>query len=142
MSCPTTHAKNVNQCPGLVLLEGMQKRHTSEQKQADDEHAEQERLEQEATHQRTIKYISNIMDQSAQREEHTRTHPPQPRSRLCVVHNTSLSAVRASHEAEGNQTGAAQDLEMQWSEEKGIDSEEELPDDLYCELSHRSQGSF
>ena len=65
MSRPTTRAKNINQRPGLVLLEGMQKRRTSEQKQADDEHAEQERLEQEAAHQRAIKHISNIMDQSA-----------------------------------------------------------------------------
>ena len=48
MSRPATHTKNPNQHPGLVLLEGMQKWQTLEQKRADNEYAKQKQLEQKA----------------------------------------------------------------------------------------------
>lgn len=141
MSRPATRPKNATQRPGLILLEGTQKRRTSEQKQADDEHAEQERLAQEAARERGIKRIANLMDQSAQREEHVRTHPPQPRPRPRIFHKASSMVGQASREAEDDQTQATQrGLETQQLEEGRSTDEDEplegsqIPDEMLCKF--------
>ncbi|KAN0093225.1 hypothetical protein V8E55_004009 [Tylopilus felleus] len=51
MACPVTHAKNLHQHPGQVILGMKQKQRTKEQKQEDDVRAEQARQE-EATAQK------------------------------------------------------------------------------------------
>ena len=140
MSRPSTCPKNATQHPSLILLEGIQKRRTSEQKQADDKHAEQERLAQEATREHGIKRIAKLMDQSAQCEEHVHTHPPQPRPRPCIVHKASLLVGQASCKTGDNQMEATLgDLEMQQLEEgRSMDEDEpgiegsQIPDDILC----------
>ncbi|KIK76930.1 hypothetical protein PAXRUDRAFT_168378 [Paxillus rubicundulus Ve08.2h10] len=68
MSCLVTHAKNANQHPGQVVLDLKQKKHTSEQKQADDAQAETMQKGQEAVRQHDIDHLASIMDESAQKE--------------------------------------------------------------------------
>ena len=141
MSCPVTCPKNATQHPGLILLEGTQKRRSSEQKQADDKHAEQERLTQEAARECGIKCIANLMDQSAQHKKHAHTHPPQPRPWPCIVHKASSLVGQASCEAEDDQMEGTQcDLDIQQLEE-GRSTEEDKPlehnqisDDILCKF--------
>ncbi|KAI6094218.1 hypothetical protein EDD16DRAFT_1722005 [Pisolithus croceorrhizus] len=99
MSRPTTHAKNASQHPGDILLEGKQKRHTSEQKQADDAEAERAWEEQEAARERE--------------EESQLTNPPKPKPRLHLIvkdpsqdsADTTKSVFRDDDRAESDMTG-------------------------------------
>ncbi|KAF9234301.1 hypothetical protein BU15DRAFT_65844 [Melanogaster broomeanus] len=98
--------------PGQILLEGKQKRRTSEQKQADDAQAEQERLEQEAAHGHGIKRLANIIDESMREEESRLTNPPRPRPqpRVIVKGSVRSSVVPESPEDGGDVDGL--DFEM------------------------------
>ena len=82
---PTTRAKNANQHPGNIILEGKQKKRTPEEKQADDARAEQQRQEQAAERERGIKRLANIMDQVEKDEERLLTQPPKPKPRLRLI---------------------------------------------------------
>ena len=141
MSRPVTRPKNATQRPGLILLEGTQKRCSLEQKQADDKHAEQEHLAQEAARERGIKHIANLMDQSAQHEEHAHTHPSQPRPWPHIVHKASSLVGQASCEAKDNQMEGTQcDLDIQRLEEGRSTEEDEplehnqIPNDILCKF--------
>lgn len=82
---PTTHAKNANQHPGNILLKGKQKKHTPEEKQADDARVEQQRQEQAAAREHGIKCLANIMDQAEKDEKSLLTQPPKPRPQPCII---------------------------------------------------------
>ncbi|KAI5984733.1 hypothetical protein EDD15DRAFT_2367099 [Pisolithus albus] len=85
MSRPITRAKNAHQHPGHIVLEGKQKRRTSEQKQADDAAAERAREEQEAAQERGIQRLADIIDNSTQEEENRLADPPRPRPRIRLI---------------------------------------------------------
>ncbi|KIK22184.1 hypothetical protein PISMIDRAFT_102910 [Pisolithus microcarpus 441] len=80
MSCPVTCAKNADQRPGLIMLEGRQKQCTSEQKQANDVEAKLERQEQ-----CSIRCLANIVEGTDCQEKRLLTDPPKPRPKLCIV---------------------------------------------------------
>ena len=61
MACPVTHAKNLHQHPGQVILGMKQKQRTKEQKQEDDVRAEQARQEEATAHERGITCLANII---------------------------------------------------------------------------------
>ena len=84
MACPATHSKNASQRPGQVILDTVQKRRTSEQKQTDDAQAEQVRQEQAAVREQGIKRIADIIDRNKQVEGDILTNPPRPRPRLVL----------------------------------------------------------
>ncbi|KAI6112893.1 hypothetical protein F5141DRAFT_1063216 [Pisolithus sp. B1] len=73
MSHPTTCAKNANQHPGHIILEGKQKQCTSEQKQANDTEVERAQGEQETAQEHE--------------EESQLTNPPKPKPRLHLIIN-------------------------------------------------------
>ncbi|KAN0074468.1 hypothetical protein V8E55_011880 [Tylopilus felleus] len=84
MACPATRSKNASQRPGQVILDTVQKRRTSEQKQTDDARAEQVRQEQAAVREQGVKRIADIIDRNKQVEGDILTNPPRPRPRLVL----------------------------------------------------------
>ena len=84
MACPTTRAKNTSQHPGQVILDTVQKRHTSEQKQADNAQAELVKQEQAAAREQGFKWIAEIIDCNEQEQGDILANPPQPRPRLVL----------------------------------------------------------
>lgn len=108
MSRPVTRSKNSTQHPGQILLEGKQKRRTSEQKQADDAQVEQSRREQVAAREQGFKRVTNIIDQMAQEEENLLTNPPKPRPRIVVKSPVDPSTTL---ENSGHSSGAEMVLE-------------------------------
>ena len=61
MTHPATHSKNTSQYPGHVVTEGKQKRHTSEQKQADDAEVDHAQQKQAACHEKAINQLAGII---------------------------------------------------------------------------------
>ncbi|KIJ05536.1 hypothetical protein PAXINDRAFT_21218 [Paxillus involutus ATCC 200175] len=108
MSRPVTRSKNSTQHPGQILLEGKQKRRTSEQKQADDAQVEQSRREQVAAREQGFKRVANIIDRMAQEEENLLTNPPKPRPRIVVKSPVDPSTTL---ENSGHSSGAEMVLE-------------------------------
>ncbi|KAI6118072.1 hypothetical protein F5141DRAFT_1211912 [Pisolithus sp. B1] len=85
MSHPVTCAKNADQCPGLIMLEGRQKQCTSEQKQADDVEAELERQEQVAAQEHGIRWLANIVEGADCQEKRLLTDPLKPRPKPHIM---------------------------------------------------------
>ncbi|KAI6019025.1 hypothetical protein PISMIDRAFT_107644 [Pisolithus microcarpus 441] len=84
MPHPVTCAKNADQCPGLIILEGRQKRCTLEQKQADDTQVELKRQEQVAAQEHGIRWLANIVEEADYQEKMLLTDPPKPRPKPCM----------------------------------------------------------
>jgi len=80
-----TCAKNGNQHPRNILLEGKQKKHTPEEKQADNAQVEQQRHEQAAEKEHGIKHLANIMDWAEKDEKSLLTQPLKPRLQPCLL---------------------------------------------------------
>ncbi|KAI5984034.1 hypothetical protein EDD15DRAFT_2375581 [Pisolithus albus] len=132
MSRPTTHAKNAHQHPGHIILEGKQKRRTSEQKQADDAAAERAREEQEAAQERGIQRLANIIDDTIQEEENRLTNPPKPRPRLRLI------VKDPSHESADTTESVMGDSDRLASDVTGMDPADKRPSG---EVLADSQGS-
>ncbi|KAI6004697.1 hypothetical protein EDD15DRAFT_2359442 [Pisolithus albus] len=152
MSRPTTRAKNANQHPGHILLEGKQKRRTSEQKQADDAEAERAREEREAARERGIQRLANIIDSSIQEEESQLTNPPKPKPRLrLIVKDPSQDSADTTKSVFGDDDRAASDMtgmdlsggpltDLQGGGEQLVDGGgEELDDELEGSLNETAQ---
>ncbi|KAI5995420.1 hypothetical protein EDD15DRAFT_2195446 [Pisolithus albus] len=132
MSHPTTRAKNAHQHPGHIILEGKQKRRTSEQKQADDAVAERACEEQEAAQKRGIQRLANIIDDTIQEEENRLTNPPKPRPRLCLIIKDP------SHESADTTESVMGDSDRLASDVTGMDPADKRPSG---EVLADSQGS-
>ncbi|KAI5986656.1 hypothetical protein EDD15DRAFT_2200040 [Pisolithus albus] len=132
MSRPTTRAKNAHQHPGHIILEGKQKRRTSEQKQADDAAAERAREEQEAAQERGIQRLANIIDDTIQEEENRLTNPPKPRPRLRLI------VKDPSHESADTTESVMGDSDRLASDVTGMDPADKRPSG---EVLADSQGS-
>ena len=83
MSWPATRQKNSSQRPGLIILEGKQKRRTSEQKQADDMQAQIKKLEKLTVEKEGLERVVNLIDRAVQEEESVLTNRPKPW--LCII---------------------------------------------------------
>ena len=83
MSQPATRQKNSCQRSGLIILEGKQKRRTSEQKQADDTRAQMKKLEKLTVEKEGLERVANLIDRAVQEEESILTNWPKPR--LCII---------------------------------------------------------
>ncbi|KAI5985952.1 hypothetical protein EDD15DRAFT_2200331 [Pisolithus albus] len=141
MSHPTTRAKNASQHPGHILLEGKQKRRTSEQKQADDVEAERAWEEQEAAWERGIQRLVNIIDSSIQEEESQLTNPPKPKPRLClIIKDPSQDSADMTKSVFGDDDRVESDMiDSQGGGERLVDGGEELDNELEGSLNEAAQ---
>ena len=96
MSWPVTHAKNLSQHLGQVVLDMKQKWCTLEKKQANNIQAEWEREEAAAAHKGSIKYLANIISWAEKKEEDLLTKPHKPRSKLRDVLKPSVDPTSMS----------------------------------------------
>ena len=115
MACPTTRAKNTSQHPGQVILDTVQKRHTSEQKQADNAQAELVKQEQAAACEQGFKRITEIIDHNEQEQGDILANPPRPRPYLV------LKAPRAQLQMDEEEGGEAVEAE-------NADADEDKPE--------------
>ncbi|KAF8837099.1 hypothetical protein BDN67DRAFT_1014127 [Paxillus ammoniavirescens] len=106
MSHPVTRAKNSSQHPGQIVLEGKQKRCTSEQKQADDAQAE------------------HILNRTEQEEENLLTNPPRPRPRIVVK-----SPVDPSTRLENSEHSSGAETDLDRPPRDGLEDSQLKPED-------------
>ena len=134
MACPTTRAKNASQHPGQVILDTVQKRCTSEQKQADNAQAELAKQEQAAAHEQGFKRSAEIIDHNEQEQGDILANPPRPRPYLV------LKAPRAQlqmDEEEGGEAVEAENADADEDEPEEEGSQDESDGELTQKTSRR-----
>lgn len=80
-SRPATRAKNADQHPGRIILDGKKKRRTPDEREAEDTRTQQKKHEQEAARVRGIKRLANLIDDSVEAEQQQLTNASMPKPR-------------------------------------------------------------
>ena len=95
VSHPVTHAKNINWCPGQIILDMWQKHCTLKQKCQDGTHIEQEKNEQEAAQAHAVKRVADtiISETEAEKNWLTKYMHPRPHSAPSQVQTSTTKGM-------------------------------------------------